>query len=95
MEISFQKVVIWVLLILLAGFIGQFGKSLSVALINKFRKQRNKPFPETKSEKTGLAENEAEKENAFAGKPSLPQDRVQKKLLKARFKMMKKAAKKD
>jgi hypothetical protein len=94
MEISFQKVVIWVLLILLAGFIGQFGKSLSVALINKFRKQKNKSFPETKSEKTGLEENEAEKGNAFAGKPSLPDDRVQKKLLKAKFKMMKKTARK-
>ena len=94
MDIDFQKVIIWVLLILLAGFIGQFGKSLSVALINKFRKQRNKPFPETKSEKTGLEENEAVKGNAFADKSSLPDDRVQKKLLKTKFKMMKKTARK-
>jgi len=94
MDIAFQKVIIWVLLILLAGFIGQFGKSLSVALINKFRKQKNKSFPETKSEKTGLEENETEKGNAFAGKPSLPEDRVQKKLLKAKLKMMKKTGRK-
>jgi len=89
MEINFQKVIIWVLLVLLAGFIGQFGKSLSVALINKLKKKR-KPLllkPEEGVDQFGEGEVTG---RVSAEDASLPDGKIQKKLAKVKFKMIKK-----
>ncbi len=40
----------WVLLILLAGFIGQFGKSLSLAILHYFKKGKGQEIPTVSQE---------------------------------------------
>jgi hypothetical protein len=94
MEIDFQKVVTWVLLVLLAGFIGQFGKSLSITFINKLKKKKETTHSQNKETKADSRRAETI-DRMVAGEVSLPYVKVQKKFEKARFKMIKKAAKKD
>jgi len=94
MEIDFQKVIIWVSLVLLAGFIGQFGKSLSVALIQKFKKKKEALAVQPEETKTDSGKKKIT-DSMSAEEVYLPDSKALKKLEKARFKMMKKAAKKD
>jgi hypothetical protein len=92
MEINIQRVITWVLLVLLAGFIGQFGKSLSTALINKFRKKKEAIVVEP--EETWAAPRGKEITSNVAEEVSSCDNKILKKHAKTRFKMMKKAEKK-
>jgi hypothetical protein len=95
MEIDFRKVLIWVLLVLLAGFIGQFGKSLGIYLINRFKRRKTIRSSENEEKMVGLQEGEIKRgEKVITEAPSLLKDKVQKKLFKTRLKVIKKEAKK-
>ncbi|MBN2516814.1 MAG: hypothetical protein JXC33_12385 [Deltaproteobacteria bacterium] len=41
-DIDYLKILKWILIVLLAGFIGQFGKSLAKHLMNRARVRKNK-----------------------------------------------------
>jgi hypothetical protein len=75
----------WVLLILLAGFIGQFGKSLSLRIIHYFQDKKKKFLPDAPSEQGA---------DRTAGVTSIePDQKSEKKMLKAHIKLAKKREK--
>ncbi len=76
----------WVALILLAGFIGQFGKSLSIHIIDYFKSRRNRDLRSTTKGTSQLPIVPAEQEDQ-----TLP--KTDKKALKAQIKAQKKASK--
>ena len=95
--ISTWSVLKWVALVLIAGFIGQFGRILAEAIIARVRSRRAKQAslpdqakpPETLSiPPAGVSETELPK------KPAAPADIPDKKMLKAMAKARKKEAKK-
>ena len=45
-DIDYQQVILWVLIVLAAGFIGQFGKSFATYLIALARKKKSLPETE-------------------------------------------------
>jgi len=45
-QVDFYRIAIWVLIVLAAGFIGQFGKSFAKHLIERFRKKPGPSAPE-------------------------------------------------
>ncbi len=68
----------WVLAVLAAGFVGQFGKSLALFFI---KRHRNKKSPEAASTPTGAS---ATAENSN-------QTKIEKKMAKAKVKRLKKS----
>jgi hypothetical protein len=85
MEIMLE-VLKWVVLILLAGFIGQFGKSLSIHIIDYFKRRKNRASGSTIKETSQLPIIPSEHE-------SQPPPKTDKKALKAQIKAQKKASK--
>jgi hypothetical protein len=77
------EIIKWALLILLAGFIGQFGKSLSLRVIHYFQDKKKKKISPAA---------EAEQEADQAGKVDSidPHHKTEKKMLKAQIKLDKK-----
>jgi len=94
--ISTWSVLKWVALVLIAGFIGQFGRMLAEALVKRARLKREK---EKESEKTGPPALPPAKPAAPADPPVesspdvLPSGAEDKKALKAKAKAAKKEAK--
>lgn len=78
----------WVVLILLAGFIGQFGRTMSHHVMDYFKKRKEKSISTTSQETNGasrevmLPSNEKERES-----------KAEKKLFKAQLKAKKKLEK--
>jgi uncharacterized pyridoxal phosphate-containing UPF0001 family protein len=80
------EIIKWALLILLAGFIGQFGKSLSLRVIHYFQDKKKKKISPSA---------EVEQEVDRAGKVDSidPDHKTEKKMLKAQIKLNKKREK--
>ncbi|MCX5896457.1 MAG: hypothetical protein NTZ51_11605 [Proteobacteria bacterium] len=83
------EVLKWVFLILLAGFIGQFGKSLSTNIIEYLKKKRNKTIASGAEQISG-AERDA---RAVEMKENQTPSTAEKKALKAHIKAQKKSHK--
>ncbi len=74
---SIETAVKWVLLVLLAGFIAQFGKRFADRLIEKRRKSKAGPSPPLAPEASLLHRDEepaAAGKTGFAESPSLPRE---------------------
>ena len=80
----------WVVLILLAGFIGQFGKSLSIHIIDYFKRRKNRYPGSVVKEVNQLPIVPGRELSAHESRP-LP--KVDKKVFKAQIKAQKKASK--
>ena len=94
--ISTWSVLKWVALVLIAGFVGQFGRMLAEALVKRARLKREKEKGPQKSEKPVLPPVKPSipaGPSAEAGSQVLSPDAVNKKALKARSKAAKKKAK--
>jgi hypothetical protein len=97
--ISTWSVLKWVVLVLVAGFIGQFGRMLAEAMIARVRLRRAKrdsslpPDDQQKQEATAVIPIETSVPELTA-KPAAPVEVPDKKLLKAMAKARKKEAKK-
>ena len=87
MDILFE-VLKWVILILLAGFIGQFGRTMSHYVMDYFRKRREKGVS-TESEAT----NGIKREVMLPSKEKEMELKPEKKALKAQLKANKKLEK--
>jgi hypothetical protein len=83
---TFIEILKWVLLILLAGFIGQFGKSLSLRVIHYFQDKKKK------SDSYGAAVAGAADRPVQGIARDLDQ-KAEKKMLKAQIKLSKKREK--
>jgi hypothetical protein len=97
MEVDIWPVIKWILIILLAGFIGQFGKILADEIIGRTRSKAKQDLPSTNDPALPPINTEdntpmesAIKPPPISDKPSLILD---KKIAKAVAKQMKKAAK--
>jgi len=75
----------WVLLVLLAGFVGQFGKSFAQHILRKIRKEKEAPEKEAPARETPADEKRMIRETSVL---------TDKKLLKTLAKQKKKEAKK-
>ena len=88
------EVLKWVVIVLLAGFIGQFGKTMSLQLIDYFKKRRENPVTtlsqETDKEKEPAANAPDAHEVKGEDVHSDQMEKAQKKALKAELKMKKK-----
>jgi hypothetical protein len=93
------EVLKWVIIVLLAGFIGQFGKSISLHIINYFKKRKAKrtltepdlakalQVASTESSETIIKKEEKEKQQLKADKKALKgQVKAKKKAEKAKQK---------
>jgi DNA integrity scanning protein DisA with diadenylate cyclase activity len=80
------EIIKWALLILLAGFIGQFGKSFSLRVIHYFQDK-------TKKKISPAAEAEQEADRAGKVDSIDPDHKTEKKMLKAQSKLEKKKGK--
>ncbi len=90
--ISTWPVFKWVLLVLVAGFIGQFGKMMAEAMIAKMRRRREAKQTELKTERPD-ADNIYAADSERPSQTTLSTEISDKKTLKALSKAGKKAAK--
>ena len=99
MDIIFE-VLKWVLVILIAGFIGQFGKSLSLHVIAYYKKKKEKSTPPASSMTKGVEQEGSirvvREDDAAPGREMIMGAKEQnakavKKALKAKVKAKKKA----
>ena len=98
---TFFEVLKWVILILLAGFIGQFGRTMSHYVMDYFRKRKEKSSstapPEINGTKRASTESEAtngiKREGMLHSKEKEMELKAEKKLLKAQLKARKKLEK--
>jgi hypothetical protein len=87
----------WVALVLIAGFIGQFGRMLAEAIIARVRSRRAKQASlpdQAKPPETLSIPPAGVSETALPKRPAAPADIPDKKMLKAMAKARKKEAKK-
>jgi hypothetical protein len=87
-NIDYQQVIMWVLIVLAAGFIGQFGKSFAAYLISITRKKKNL----TETEESGRTDKKPEEEKlpVSVSETAGTQAKTEKKALKAFIKQRKK-----
>lgn len=89
-DIDYLQIIKWILIVLVAGFIGQFGRSLATYLMKKARGAKAPDQPEVTTEaespKQPLQDAAAP---VISEKPSLP-GKAEKKAAKALIKMKKK-----
>jgi hypothetical protein len=88
-DISSWSILKWIILVLIAGFIGQFGKMAANAIAAKIRARRVK-----KDSPSSLMTPPAASTGPSVSLPSSPDQIPDKKLLKAMAKAKKKEAKK-
>jgi hypothetical protein len=90
-DIDYLQVLKWILIVLLAGFIGQFGRSLATYLIKKARgaKALDRPEARNGTEPPEPPSQSAAPAPVIPEKPSLP-GKAEKKAAKALIKMRKK-----
>jgi hypothetical protein len=94
-QIDFYKVLFWVIIVLVAGFIGQFGKSFAKFIMERFGKKPPRPAePQRPPQVEG-----AQKENippqpvaapSDESAPSKEESKLRKKEIKAELKRRKK-----
>lgn len=94
-QIDFYKVLFWVVIVLVAGFIGQFGKSFAKYLMERFgKKQPGVSGPERPRQVEGGQKQETPPAplQAPASEPGLSEaeSKIRKKELKAELKRKKK-----
>lgn len=97
-DLDYLRIIKWILIVLLAGFIGQFGKSLAKHLMEKARLKRKVSFPETTGTIPVRGGSHIEKvPDTQESSPSTlsPEEKAkqEKKLAKTRVKQEKKEAK--
>ncbi len=80
-----SSVMKWVLLVLLAGFVGQFGKTFAQHILRKIRKEKEAPAKESPAKESPADEKRMIRETSVL---------TDKKLLKTLAKQKKKEAKK-
>jgi hypothetical protein len=80
------EIIKWALLILLAGFIGQFGKSFSLRVIHYFQDKKKKRI-------SPAAEAEQGADRTGKGDAINPDHKAEKKMLKTQIKLDKKREK--
>jgi hypothetical protein len=86
-EIDYFQIIKWVLIVLAAGFIGQFGKSLATYLIKKARTAKAPDRPETAA---GFVQEPKEATPSLIPEMNELQGKTEKKASKALIKMRKK-----
>ena len=79
------EVLKWIIIILLAGFIGQFGKTMSLHIINYFKKRKEK--------KVSIESRVVNEKNKEVIEEKARNHKAEKKALKAQLKARKKAEK--
>jgi hypothetical protein len=84
------KVLKWIILILIAGFIGQFGKSLSIHIVDYFKRRKNR-YPESVVKEANQLPIVPGRELSAPENRPLPN--ADKKVFKAQIKAQKKASK--
>ncbi|HAR96407.1 MAG TPA: hypothetical protein DCR97_10665 [Deltaproteobacteria bacterium] len=91
MDIDYLQVIKWILIVLVAGFIGQFGRSLATYLIKRARgaKADDRPDVITEAEAPKGPKDAAPSTPLIPEGPRLP-DKAEKKAFKALIKMKKK-----
>jgi hypothetical protein len=87
-DIDYQQVILWVLIVLAAGFIGQFGKSFATYLITLARKKKN--LSETGKTENSVQQIEEEKSPVSVSETNGTPSKAEKKALKAQIKLRKK-----
>ncbi|MEN6317653.1 MAG: hypothetical protein ABFD82_02705 [Syntrophaceae bacterium] len=88
-NIDYQQIILWVLIVLAAGFIGQFGKSFATHLIALARKKKSL----SETEKQGITakqQEEGKSPAAVSETKTGAQAKTDKKALKAMIKEKKK-----
>lgn len=97
-DLDYLRVLKWVLIVLLAGFIGQFGKSFAKHLMEKVKTRKKGPSPQTEAAPSVAAREPVERK-AVIQEPHPPAvspeetAKQEKKVAKALAKQKKKAAK--
>ena len=91
-DIDYSQILKWILIVLTAGFIGQFGKSLATYLIKRARRTKASESPDRSTEFVRESKQETPSPSAALERDGV-QSKVQKKALKALTKMRKKEAK--
>jgi hypothetical protein len=87
-DIDYQQVILWILIVLAAGFIGQFGKSFATHLITVARKKKN--LSETEKPEISVQQSEEKKSPVSVSETNGIQAKSEKKALKAQIKLRKK-----
>ena len=100
---TLYEVLKWILIVLIAGFIGQFGKTMSHHVMEYFKKRRQKgtttspaEIPVEKGASIGSQETHVEKKEVILpskDKEEKNQSKAEKKALKAQLKAKKKSEK--
>jgi len=88
-NIDYQQIILWVLIVLAAGFIGQFGKSFATYLISLVRKKKNSVEVDEAVSADNKRE-EGESPVSVFETTTGSQDKTEKKALKAMVKEKKK-----
>lgn len=91
-DLDFYQVIKWILIVLLAGFIGQFGKSLATYLMKKARVSKTASPAQAVSELVKLPEDGTPPARFVPESKALP-GKAEKKAAKAATKMRKKESK--
>ncbi len=87
-DIDYQQIIKWIIIVIVAGFLGQFGKSFATYLINRARKKKASAASEKSEIPVGpLAEPDQRKDMIEAAEA---QGKAEKKALKALVKLRKK-----
>lgn len=87
-EIDYQQIIKWVIIVIAAGFLGQFGKSFAKYLIERARKKKARAASEKLEASVSLSTEPAPKE--AKAETTEAQGKVEKKAMKALVKLRKK-----
>jgi hypothetical protein len=87
-DIDYQQIMKWVLIVLVAGFIGQFGKSFATYLIERARKKKSLAASERLSD--SIEQPGEAKPTATMTETTEEQVKAEKKMLKSLIKLRKK-----
>jgi hypothetical protein len=87
-DIDYQQIIKWVIIVIAAGFLGQFGKSFATYLIERARKKKSR----VASEKVDISVNPPSESTTQATMPETTeaQGKAEKKAMKALVKLRKK-----
>lgn len=95
-QIDFYKVLFWIIIVLVAGFIGQFGKSFAKYIMDRFGKKSPRPAPGTGQPHQVDSGHRSQTAAPLAASPSSQpalskeESKIRKKELKAELKSRKK-----
>lgn len=90
-QIDFYKVLFWVIIVLVAGFIGQFGKSFATYIMNRLRKKPPRAAAPEQAGQIGSGNDQGpDAAPSLSPAPSEEESKIRKKELKAELKRKKK-----